>query len=311
MSFVTVVQLSDTHFLEPWAEPEGGGAYDTAAAFDAVLRDLERRDRPDLVVVTGDVTDHGRPEQYRVAAEALARCPAPVNVCPGNHDLDLAFHAGLGRPGVSTTRVVELGAWALVFVDSCAGLQRSDEHGLLVDPPGEDRLHSNGGLGGAEASWIRRVVDRTLAEHVFVWVHHPPLPGIAMYRNEAYLAEWQDLLGDVPKIRAMGAGHTHVPKELELAGRPIFVAPSLKNNFDLDAGTWLPPGYRSHRLHDDGSVDSEVHLVDGDAWPRRPLGRALRALFAGEITMGELVEIAERKAAERGAAERAAAEAEA
>ncbi|MEO1063892.1 MAG: metallophosphoesterase [Actinomycetota bacterium] len=300
MSPAPVVQLSDTHFLEPGAEAEGGGAYDTAAAFEAVLGDVERHLDPDLVVVTGDVADHGRPEQYRLAADSLGRFAAPVNVCPGNHDRAVAFDAGLGRADVSTTRVIELGAWALVFADSCAGVQRPDEHGLPVDPPVEERLHSNGSLGSAEASWIRRVVEASPAEHVFVWLHHPPVPGIAMYRNDDYLAEWRALLADLPKVRGLGAGHTHVPAELELDGRPIFVAPSLKNNFDLEAGTWLPPGYRSYRFHDDGTVESEVHLVDGDAWPRRPLGRALRSLFAGEISMTELMEIVERRAAERG-----------
>ena len=132
-----------------------------------------------------------------------------------------------------------------------------------------------------------------------MWVHHPPVAGIGLYRNESYRAEWEVLLRELPKIRAIGAGHTHVPARVELEGRPIFVAPSLKNNFDLDAGTWLPPGSRSYRFHDDGSVDSEVHLVDGDAWPRRPLGRALRAVFAGELSMTEFMEIIERKAAEQ------------
>ena len=34
---VRVAQLSDTHFLEPGLDPEGGHGYDTLAAFDAVL----------------------------------------------------------------------------------------------------------------------------------------------------------------------------------------------------------------------------------------------------------------------------------
>ena len=66
-----VAQLSDTHFREADAEPEGTHGYDTSEAFDAVADHLGQRDDIDLVVVTGDVADHGRPAQYELASTAL------------------------------------------------------------------------------------------------------------------------------------------------------------------------------------------------------------------------------------------------
>ncbi|MEM9032958.1 MAG: metallophosphoesterase [Actinomycetota bacterium] len=297
MTAATVLQLSDTHFLEPGALPEGSGAYDTAEAFEAVLDRIGQGGGVDLAVVTGDVADHGRPAQYRLAADRFSRLPAPVNVCPGNHDTDVAFTTCLGRPGVSTSRVIELGPWAMVFVDTCAGLFEVDDHGRAVDADYDVRLHSDGTLGGGEAAWVRDVVATTDAEHVFLWLHHPPVR-LPIYDNETYVAAWAELLSDLPSVRGMGAGHTHVPTEHELDGVPIFVAPSFKNNFDLDAGVFLPPGYRTYTFDDDGTVTSEVRLVDADdRWPRRPLPRAVRALFAGELTFAELDEIIRRKAA--------------
>lgn len=88
---VRVAQLSDTHFLEDGEEPGGGYAYDTDAAFDAVADHLGDHSDLALVVVTGDVADHGRPAQYRKAADAFSRMRAPVNVCAGNHDFDAPF----------------------------------------------------------------------------------------------------------------------------------------------------------------------------------------------------------------------------
>ena len=292
---IRVVQLSDTHFLEEGAEPEGGHSYDTAEAFDAVFDHVSGD--LDLVVVTGDVADHGRAEQYRRAGDAFARFDAPVNVCPGNHDFDVAFSAGMGRPGVSTSRVIEAGVWAFVFVDSSAGIMDMDDSGLHVDPPGEERLHNNGRLGSREAAWVRSVCAQTTAEHVFVWLHHPPAPGLPMSHDDANEAEWHELIADLPNVRGLGGGHTHVPHEYEFAGRQVFVAPSLKNNFDIDNRQWLPPGYRSYEFGVDGTVVSEVHLVDDERWPRRPFGRALHALFMGELSFDELAEIAARRAA--------------
>jgi Icc protein len=300
-----VGQLSDTHFLEPGLEPEGGHAYDTQAAFDAVLEHMtEHMAAPnglDLIVVTGDVADHGRAEQYEIAAAALARLPATVHTCPGNHDFDDPFRSGFGGgdaehdADIHTPRVSHHGAWAFVYADTNAGRMVAGDDGRRIDPPGEERLHGNGSLGMAEAAWLRETVAEIEAEHVFVWLHHPPDADVPLCADAGYTAEWLALIDDLPSVRGFGGGHTHVPSSYSFADRPVFVAPSLKNNFDLEANTWLPPGYRTFEFHDDGTVTSEVHLVDDERWPRRPFGRALRALFMGEITYAELAEIVARR----------------
>jgi hypothetical protein len=171
------------------------------------------------------------------------------------------------------------------------------DDGRPVDPSGEERLHSNGALGRAEAEWLREVVAEVDAEHVFVWLHHPPDADVPLCADAGYAAEWAAVIGDLPAVRGFGAGHTHVPSTYPFADLPVFVAPSLKNNFDLSANTWLPPGYRTYEFRADGTLASEVHLVDDDRWPRRPFGRALRSLFMGEITYAELADIVARRAA--------------
>lgn len=303
--FLHVAQLSDTHFLESGEAPEGGFAYDTQAAFDAIFSGTEetpglRSETFDLVAVTGDIADHGRAEQYRVAARAFEQIGSPVNVCPGNHDQDLAFGVGMARPGIGTSRVIELGHWCFVFVDSNAGMMRVDGDGRRVDPDTyEQRLHANGALGSAETAWIQAVHDATLAEHVFVWVHHPPGPASALSEDADYAAEWERLIPALPKLRGIGGGHTHVPRQYEFAGIPVHVSPSLKNNFDLDAQTMLPPGYRSYAFAPDGSVTSEARLVDDPRWPRHPMSRLVVALFTGEVDWDEFNAIVARKSAQR------------
>ena len=294
-----IAQLSDTHFVEPGELAEGGFAYDTAQAFDAVFDAIEDQDSYDLVVVTGDIADHGRPAQYQRASEAFGRFSAPVNTCPGNHDQTLAFTAGMGKPTVAMSRAIELGPWCFLFVDSNRGAMVPDEQGRLIDPQRyEDRLHGNGSLGAREQSWIRDMCATTDAEHVFVWLHHPPNPAAGIGRDEAYTAEWRATLADLPTIRGFGGGHTHVPALYEFEGRSVHVCPALKNNFDLEAKTLLPPGFRSYDFFPDGKVTSESHVIDHPRWPRHPLGRAVIALLNGELTWTEFEEIAARKRAE-------------
>lgn len=73
----TVVHLSDLHFgriearlLEP-------------------LRQRVRDLRPDIVVVSGDLTQRAKPSEFRAAREYLASLPGPQVVVPGNHDIPL------------------------------------------------------------------------------------------------------------------------------------------------------------------------------------------------------------------------------
>jgi len=292
---IRIAQLSDTHFLEDGEEPEGGFAYNTAEAFDAVRDHIHARPRQDLVVVTGDIADHGRMAQYRRAAAAFSQLDAPINVCPGNHDQHATFTVGMGRPTIGTSRVIEVDNWCFLFVDSNAGVMVPDETGRMVDPTEyDDRLHRSGALGDRESSWVRDMHDATDADHVFLWLHHPPA-ATGLSRDDRYTDEWRALLPELAKVRGMGGGHTHVPAQYDFLGCPIFVSPAFKNNFDLDGGTTLPPGYRTFEFMADGSITGDVQLVDDARWPRQRLGRAVISLMQGELSWDDFNAIVARK----------------
>ena len=73
----TIAHLSDLHF----------GRHDETAA-ERLLADLSRR-HPDVVVITGDLTQRARHRQFAAARAFLDRLPWPVIVLPGNHDVPL------------------------------------------------------------------------------------------------------------------------------------------------------------------------------------------------------------------------------
>lgn len=73
----TVIHLSDVHF----------GRVDDAvvSAIVPLVHSLE----PDVVVVSGDLTQRARPEEFRAARRFLDGLPGPQIVVPGNHDVPL------------------------------------------------------------------------------------------------------------------------------------------------------------------------------------------------------------------------------
>jgi len=69
-----IAHLSDIHF---------GG--ENAAAVAGATERL-KAERFDLVVVSGDLTRYGEPQEFEAAARWLAELPEPRLVTPGNHD---------------------------------------------------------------------------------------------------------------------------------------------------------------------------------------------------------------------------------
>lgn len=71
---IRVLQLSDIHF-----GAEDRDAVDAASGF---IRDTSF----DLLLITGDITQLGRPEEFEAARTWLAGLPGPKLITPGNHD---------------------------------------------------------------------------------------------------------------------------------------------------------------------------------------------------------------------------------
>ena len=70
-----LVHLSDLHF----------GRIDRALLSPLARRVLALR--PDLVVVSGDLTQRAKSAEFRDARRFLDTLPAPLLVVPGNHDI--------------------------------------------------------------------------------------------------------------------------------------------------------------------------------------------------------------------------------
>jgi 3',5'-cyclic AMP phosphodiesterase CpdA len=85
MTNTLLAQLSDLHIREPGRLAYG--RLDTAPYLAAAVQILLRLpQRPDAVLITGDLCDFGRAAEYRHLAALLAPLPMPVYLMPGNHD---------------------------------------------------------------------------------------------------------------------------------------------------------------------------------------------------------------------------------
>ena len=74
----TILHISDVHFGPPHLPRVSKG----------VLEFIERH-RPSMVVLSGDLTQRARPEQFQEARAFVDSIPVPTIVVPGNHDVPL------------------------------------------------------------------------------------------------------------------------------------------------------------------------------------------------------------------------------
>ncbi len=248
-----IAHLSDLHLDgDPRAE-------DRVAA---VMRYLGGLAQPiDAVVVTGDIADHGAPAEYARAAELLKH-PAPVLVCPGNHDVRAAFRTGLLDLPASDGPIdlaQEVGGALFALCDSTIPGRGA---GFLAD---ETLDWLDGVLSGGDGP-------------AFVAFHHPPVE-VGVPLVDAIRQSGEDRLASVltrhPRVVALLAGHVHTGASTTFAGVPLRIAPGVVSGSllpvepDGDSG-WAdggpleydrPPSLLLHVLHDDGRVTSHHRTV--------------------------------------------------
>jgi 3',5'-cyclic AMP phosphodiesterase CpdA len=237
---LVIAHLSDTHFGGlPSAEERARRVLDHVAAMDPPV---------DVVLVTGDIADHGLTDEYDVAAKVFDAWPgpAPLLFCPGNHDVRDAYAAWRGlppdRPCDTAHRIA---GHHFLMLDS-----------LVAAPPGERIDH--GELTPATLQWLDdQLAARAPGEPAFVCLHHPTMPihlGLMdpiRLRNADELAA---VLGRHDDVAAVLTGHAHTACVTTFAGLPLLVPGGVASTVTLDAED-LPP------ITDDLGPGFAVHMV--------------------------------------------------
>lgn len=236
MASFVVAHLSDTHFGIP-------GAADRVRRVLAHLRAMDPE--PDLLVVTGDVTDHGLPEEYAEARAVLGTWPGAFATCPGNHDVRAAYVDAFG----ATETVLDHRGRRFLMLDSLVDAVA----GVRTDP---------GHLTEASLAWS----DARLSEDdtpTFVCLHHPPrdlglglMDPIKLDNGPALAA----VLARHPHVVATLVGHAHTMSATSFAGRPLLVGGGAVSTVTHDAEdlpmVWLdaPITFALHLHGDDGTL---------------------------------------------------------
>ncbi len=264
-----IIQITDTHIVG-----RGELAYgrvDTAAALsetvDTINRMLPQLGDVGMVMVTGDLTEHGNAQEYDYFRTLMAPLALPYCVVPGNHDkrdpMRAAFITADGQPGWMPDAgpinwSIDLGDIAVIGLDT---LVEGSPHGLLTDE---------------SLAYLTKELARFGDKPVLAGMHHPP------FETGIYPMDMQNLknadallvaIANHPGELRLTCGHVHRSVATVFGGRLCQIAPGTSHAVTLEqrrgAGNSLtvePGGMLLHELRD-GALVSHLIPVGSFAGP--------------------------------------------
>lgn len=255
------IQITDTHIRAP-----GQLAYrklDTASylqrTVQKILRHPEFPHPAQAVVMTGDLTDFGRVQEYEHLRAILAPLDMPVYLLPGNHDHRerlrdvFADHQYLGD-GPFIQYTADMGKIRLIALDTTT--------------PGA----SHGELCESRLQWLSDALAQSADLPVVLAMHHPPFrTGIEHMDQQNLLVGRQALARIVRRydnIEHILCGHVHRPVSVRFAGTLASIAPSTAHQVTLDLSaqgpsSWTlePASYRIFQWIEDQGLVSHLACV--------------------------------------------------
>ena len=201
-----LLQVSDPHF-----GTERPAVVEALVALSAQLR-------PDLVVLSGDITQRARTEQFSAARAVMDRLAAPLLALPGNHDIALFdLWSRLIRP---------YARYSAAFGHDLAPVFASQDLLVLGVNTTRARRHKDGEVSSEQIDAVSQQLRQSTPEQLRVVVVHQPIGVMReedvtnrLHNHAAAQQAWADAGADV----VMG-GHIHLPYVMPLGGlaRPMW-----------------------------------------------------------------------------------------
>jgi Icc protein len=175
--------------------------------------------QPNVVLLSGDLADHGLDVEYEIVAELLSSVTIPLVLYPGNHDVRTRFVHHLGQ----AESVIDVADYRLIALNS------------LVDAAEGERI-DHGHLTDASL----QLLDDALAAQrpTFIGLHHPPVDLHIDLMDPIRLTapeKLADVLARHSNVVAVLVGHAHTMATSSFAGVPVLVGGGLVSTVSTDA----------------------------------------------------------------------------
>jgi 3',5'-cyclic-AMP phosphodiesterase len=227
-----IAQITDLHIM-----PRGEllqGRVDTAAYLEqAVAKLLALKPKPDVALITGDLVENGREEEYRLLREIIVPLTMPVYIIPGNHDdretmrREFRDHTYLPRQGFLQYAVEDY-PLRLIALDT-------------VIP-----LKTEGELCAQRLAWLAASLKQAPEKPTLIFMHHPPFEtGVTHMDNYGLLQpeKFAKLIERNPQVERIVSGHVHRAVQAKFAGTLALTCPSAAHQIHFDMAADAPAAF--------------------------------------------------------------------
>lgn len=210
---VTFIHMTDLHIGNPATDDHlFSNTVETLEAVLAMVATVEPR--PSFIVASGDLSNRGDAESYKVLKRLMDASGLPVVYAIGNHDTRDGFYAGMEIDAASPD--------APYFHDQVLG----GIHVITLDSSTPDYI--GGTIEEEQFRWLARVLETHPELPKLIVSHHPPAlgegPDLAHWRHIAFAHSQR--LGEMLRGRnVLGilSGHIHHDRVSVWNGIPVVV----------------------------------------------------------------------------------------
>ncbi|MEM9434433.1 MAG: phosphodiesterase [Pseudomonadota bacterium] len=233
----------------------------------ALAHATARHGDADHVVFLGDLTHHGRLEEFQLLRDILSSLDLPTTFLVGNHDRRERFLEVFGEaPTTASGHVqtsVKLGHTTLITLDT-------------LDGPPYPAGHHSGRLCEHRLGWLEAELDRAQPGPVLLAMHHPPVEtgfeGMDAIRLKDDAAFWNVIAACESPVHLL-CGHVHRTISGQARGVPFTILKSTCHQMPMtlqrsSSGSSVdePGAYGIALLHRDQIIlhteDFELSKVD-------------------------------------------------
>lgn len=219
-----VAQISDTHIAAGNKKTFG-----VAPMAENLIRCVSHinalKPNPDLLLLTGDITNDGALEEAQRAATILAQVKIPYYIVPGNHDdrevLNSVFGHQVCPLNADGFMQYEINGYdlRLIAMDSLS----------LMAPGGE--------ICPKRLAWLEERLAQSDKRPVMIFLHHPPAKfSVPETDIDGFIGADQlgDLLMKHDQVERIICGHIHLPALTSWKNILVSTAPSIGMRLTID-----------------------------------------------------------------------------
>lgn len=215
-----ILHISDVHFCISYPSPQNSyermleKMTNPRVHLENCLKTALKEHQPDLLVITGDLSDGGTAKDYRQLHQIICGLVGekqPVLITPGNHDRKDQLREGWLLESPS------LAPWNDVY---------ETEDTLVISLDSSREGDPNGVIDEQQVQWLKDITSGKQGKQIILMTHHHLDPKQAEILPAKTAPSFGEVLEQIAPVCVL-TGHTHYPAQGRIGEIPYYTAPGM------------------------------------------------------------------------------------